>query len=288
MDCPFHEAVALVCGEADTVDAGGHSSCAVSLRDGTNYDYLPAVVYSPGSFSDESQLFAPDQSEWQDNVTDWCLEQFQDRYGQQVSKDDIWEYLYGVMHAPDWRERFRHDLQRSLPRLPLAPDFEAFRSAGRELMDLHIGYESCPEMPLACLVDGKADDGQHEADAYRIHGRMQWGRTPGSIKRDDKTLLHVNERCQLVDIPPDCHEYTVSGRSPLEWAVTTLALKHDKPSGITDDPNRWHVWADKPFNLIRHLRRLAYLGARSAEIIAVLPPSLDPTDEANEAEAVAQ
>ena len=231
---------------------------------------------------DDGQLFVREQPEWRDNVTDWCLEQFQGRYGAHVSKDDIWEYLYGVMHAPDWRQRFRHDLQRSLPRLPLAPDFEAFRGAGRELMDLHVGYESCRELPLDCLVDGEVSEGQHDADAYRIHARMQWGRPAGSKKRDDRTVLHVNERCRLVGIPPECHEYTVSGRSPLEWAVTTLAVKHDKPSGIVDDPNRWHVWADEPFNLIRHLRRLAHVGARSAQIIRTLPPSLDGVDDAEE------
>ncbi len=231
-------------------------------------------------------MFAADPPDWQDNITDWCLEQFQDRYGTHVSKDDIWEYMYGVMHAPDWRQRFRHDLQRSLPRLPLAPEFEAFRSAGRELMDLHIGYEDCPEMQLACLVDGEVSDGEHEAEAYRIHARMQWGRTQGSTKSGDRTVLHVNERCRLVDIPPECHEYTVSGRSPLEWAVTTLAVKHDKPSGIVDDPNRWHLRADEPFNLIRHLRRLAHLGAHSAQVIAALPPSLDASDDAIEENAV--
>ena len=83
-----------------------------------------------------------------DNITDWCLEQFQNQYGSYVSKDDIWEYMYGVMHAPDWRERYRFDLQRSLPRVPFADDFDAFRSAGRDLMDLHIGYETCEEYPI--------------------------------------------------------------------------------------------------------------------------------------------
>ena len=110
-----------------------------------------------------------------DNITDWCLVQFQARYGSHITKDDIWEYLYGVMHAPDWRERYRHDLQRNLPRVPLAADFEAFRSAGRELMDLHVGYEDCHEMPLECLVDGEPSGGDHENDAYRIHGGMRWG-----------------------------------------------------------------------------------------------------------------
>ncbi|MDE0216577.1 MAG: hypothetical protein OXN79_08395, partial [bacterium] len=95
-----------------------------------------------------------------DNITGWGLEQFHARYGSHIAKDGIWEYLYGVMHAPDWRERYKHDLQRNLPRVPLAPDFEAFRAAGRALMDLHVNYETVDEHPVVCLVDGQPDEGE--------------------------------------------------------------------------------------------------------------------------------
>ncbi len=95
---------------------------------------------------------SPSDETFQDNITDWGLVQFRDRYGTGVSKDDIWEYLYGVMHAPDWRERYRFDLQRNLPRVPLADDFEAFRAAGRELMELHVGFETVDEYPIWAIV----------------------------------------------------------------------------------------------------------------------------------------
>ncbi len=109
---------------------------------------------------------------------------------------------------------------------------------------------------------------------------MRWGKKPNpedpeGCQVTDKSVLHINDRCKLVGIPPSAHEYTVSERSPLEWAVDSLKHKHDKASGITDDPNGWWVWADDPFELIRHLRRLAYVGIRSAEIIAALPLALD-------------
>ena len=223
-----------------------------------------------------------DLAEDVDNITDWCLSEFQTRYDDPaITKDDIWEYLYGVMHAPDWRERYAKDLQRNLPRVPLAADFEAFRQAGRELMDLHIGYETCPEHPgVNVLVDGFPDMGA-DSGVYRIEGKMRWKRVKNQEGKweDDRTELHVNKRCRLVGIPPRAQEYTVSGRSPLDWAIDSLRLKADKASGITDDPNGWHMWERDPFELIRHLRRLAHVSVRSAEIIAALPPSLPDEDE---------
>ena len=206
-----------------------------------------------------------------DNITEWCLQQFHNRYGTHITKDDIWEYLYGVMHAPDWRERYKHDLQRNLPRIPLADDFEAFRAAGRALINLHIDYETVDEYPVTCLVDGQPDEGQADPAAYHIDKKMRWGKTG---KQEDKSILEINQRCKLIDIPDEAHHYTVSGRSPLAWAIDSLRHKLDKDSGITDDPNGWHVWADEPFNLIRHLRRLIHISVETTRIVNSLPPSL--------------
>lgn len=218
----------------------------------------------------ELDLDLPEES-IDDNITDWCLAQFQARYGSNVSKDDIWEYLYGVMHAPDWRECYKHDLQRNLPRVPFADDFEAFRVAGRALMNLHINYETCEEYPLTCLVDGQPDEGSADPSAYRITKKMRWAKNG---KQTDRSVLEINHRCKLIDIPDQAPGYTVSGRTPLDWAIDSLRLKFDKDSRITDDPNRWHDWADEPFNLIRHLRRLVYLSVETARTVASLPLAL--------------
>ena len=188
------------------------------------------------------------------------------------------------MHAPDWRSRYRHDLQRNLPRIPLAADFEAFCVAGRELMDLHAGYETCEEAEVDCVVDNRTvidgkpvstglfkDDAELPPEVFRIEKRMRLERDEGT----DTWTLKINDRCSLVRIPRRAFDYKISGRSPLEWAVDSLRLKEDRNSGIVDDPNGWHVWAEDPFQLIRHLRRCVFIGIRSAEIIDSLPPSLD-------------
>lgn len=221
-----------------------------------------------------------DDLEARDNVTDWCLGQFQSHYRDaSITKGAIWEYLYGVMHAPDWRKKYKHDLQRNLPRLPLAEDFEAFRSAGAKLMSLHVGYETVPEHPVDCLLDGSVDndgtaDPTTDPGAYRIDSSLSWGRDDEG--QTDRSVLEINPRCRLVGIPAEAEQYQVSGRSPLRWAIDGLRHKRDKRSGVTSDPNEWDGWAEEPYNLIRHLRRLVYVSVESARIIDGLPASLEP------------
>jgi len=125
---------------------------------------------------------------------------------------------------------------------------------------------------------------QADDDAYRIESRMRWGRNPDGS--EDRSVLHLNSRCRLVDIPPAAQDYTVSGRSPLQWAIDSLRVKHDKASGITDDPNGWHDWADEPYNLVRHLRRLVTVSVETAGIAACLPPSLPAPEAGTETENV--
>lgn len=231
------------------------------------------------------------------NIADSYLQLFRSTYSKpDISKDDIWQYIYGVMHSPDWREKYASDLKKNLPRIPLATDFEAFRSAGQELMDLHADYETCPELETITievnkeLVDeegvpvGSLPDITNQesinTDIFKIRDRMRWGATTGdktsdTASKDNKTDLRINDNCVLRNIPPEAHKFKVSGRSPLEWAVESLRHKKDTDSSITDDPNGWDAWVDEPFELIRHLRRLAWLGVRSTEIIENLPPSLD-------------
>ena len=224
-----------------------------------------------------------------DNITDWALRKFQEKYGVSVSKDDIWHYIYGVMHAKDWRKKYKHDLQRELPRIPLAINFRAFIEGGSKLMALHINYETCPEADIDCLVNNRLiKDGRFEKpglipdepdslkDAFKIKRKMKL-KTNSSGNYD----LQINNVCSLVNIPKEIEEYTISGRSPLKWAVDVLCVnqKKVKETGAVDDPNSWYIWDNDPFELVRHLRRLIYISLQSRQIINNFPPALDQNEE---------
>ena len=225
-------------------------------------------------------LAAPPQEDGYDRL----LAEVRRRCGDRsIGEDDLWRYIYGVMHAPDWRERFAGEPETSAPRFPLpenAEIFGVFAAAGAELMELHADYDSAPESLIPQLAiarqeeEGKEDEGW---EALRIpQGGMKWRRVKDEEtgrRRDDPTCLDINERVSFDRIPPEAHYYKVAGHSPLQWAVKELT--HDEEWG--EDPNRDPRWSDDPYQLITHLRRLTYAGVRTTEITEGLPPSLKTT-----------
>ena len=166
-----------------------------------------------------------------DNISNRALRAFRVRYEDNtITKDEIFDYIYGLLHAPIYRERFANDLSKELPRVPYAPDFRTFATAGRELARIHLGYETCEEYPLELHYNRT---GEPRPEHFRAGTKkMKWADS-------DKIELVVNEHIRLQGIPADAHRYEVNGRTPIEWFIDRYRIKKDKRSGLINDPNRW-------------------------------------------------
>ena len=82
-----------------------------------------------------------------ENITDWALEQFRAHYRDEaITKWDIFHYVYGILHHPDYRERYQANLKRDLPRLPYTPDFWGFAKAGERLGKSTSAMKRCPSI----------------------------------------------------------------------------------------------------------------------------------------------
>ena len=195
-----------------------------------------------------------------DNIADTALRAFRVHYADStISKDEIFDYVYGVLHAPDYRTRFANDLTKALPRVPLAPSFRGFAEGGRQLATLHLGYETCEEYPLPVAF---ACDWEPRSEDYRIGERAM------RYADEGRTELIVNDQIRLAGIPAEAHRYQVNGRSPLEWFIDRYRITRDKESGIVNDPNGWF---DDPRDLIVAIRRIVHLSVETVRIVDSLP-----------------
>lgn len=200
-----------------------------------------------------------------DGVSDFILAQARARYGDRVTKEDVFYYVYGFLHSPEYRERFSSDLKKMLPRLPLAEspkDFWAFSKAGRLLADLHLHYDdfskSLPAEGGGVRVLG-AESGQFRVEKMRFPSKT------------DKSRILYNSHISVENIPAQAYEYVVNGKSAIEWVMERYAITTHKDSGIRNDPNDWAAECGNPRYILDVLLSVIRLSVETVEVVRGLP-----------------
>lgn len=218
-----------------------------------------------------------------DNITDATLTRYQAAYGSEVTKDDIFYYVYGLLHSPEYRQTYAADLKKMLPHIPLVQtreDFVAFSTAGRGLADLHLDYESCDAMPMQLVVDGQDIPWEKRRDIDPALLRVTKMRYGGSQGKWDKTTLRYNAHVILTGLPLDVQDYVIGSRSAVDWLIDRYQVSTDKKSGIVNDVNDWMLEGagggpdagPQPYYLLELIARVAALSVRTQEIVESLPP----------------
>jgi predicted helicase len=170
--------------------------------------------------------YLKDGSNRRENITEWALAQFQAKYGPEVTKWDIFHYVYTMLHHPQYRERYTENLKRDLPHIPLLHTKEGFMtcvSIGRQLMESHLHYEQTKEYPLKWV------ENRDVPFSWRVE-KMRLA--------PDRSAVIVNESLTLAGIPQECFQYRLGNRSALEWVIDQYQVSKDKRSGIVSDPNQ--------------------------------------------------
>lgn len=207
-----------------------------------------------------------------DNITDDALARFQAAFGEQVTKDDVFFYCYGLLHSPDYRETYAADLKKMLPRIPLVTDPTAYIDAGRQLSELHLGYETVTPYPLDGL-DADAPVGDAAYDHFRVT-KMAFAKTrdPHTKKLvTDRSRIVYNSRITLSGIPEEAYRYLLGSRSAVEWIIDRYQVKTDKASGIVNDPNDWSRAVGDPRYILDLLARIVTVSLETMAIVDALP-----------------
>jgi predicted helicase len=239
---------------------------------------FPLYYYEERKKSSPSLFDAEGDSEYirKDGVSDFILERAKKQYGKNVGKEDIFYYVYGILHSPDYRSAFANDLKKMLPRIPLVEDvrdFWKFSKAGRELADLHIHYESVPPAPgVLVLFDTIRQEVLNKAmqneEVKTIDYRVQKMRFP---KKEQKDKIIYNSQITIENIPAKAYEYVVNGKSAIEWIMERYQIKIDKNSGIKNDPNDWSEEVGNPRYILDLLLSIINVSMQTVDIVNSLP-----------------
>ncbi|WP_330169318.1 DEAD/DEAH box helicase [Bartonella grahamii] len=250
-----------------------------------NGQFFPRYVYEDasslgGKEEDQVHLFANFAGESKeiglqrrDALTDEGLAYFKAAYpGEMITKDDLFYYVYGILHSEDYRARYVHNLSKELPRIPTVKkveDFWAFVTAGRKLGDLHMNYEEVEPYPVTYKQgDPRTWMISDEKSFYRIEA-MKFAGKRGAI---DKSTVIYNAHITIQNIPLEAYEYVVNGRPALEWVMERQIVKTDKASGIVNDANRYAVeTVGNPAYPLELFQRVITVSLETMKIVRNLP-----------------
>ena len=189
-----------------------------------------------------------------ENITDWALTEFRTHYQDDtITKWDIFHYNYGLLHHPDYREKYEANLKRDLPHIPFAEDFRGFAEAGARLADIHVNYESQPEYDRLKFIQNPDVP-------------LDWRVEKMKLSRD-KTQIVYNNFLTIDGIPAQAFEYRLGTRSALEWVIDQYRVKTDKRSCIVNDPN----CADDPQYIVKLIGKVITVSLETVNIIENLP-----------------
>ena len=227
-----------------------------------NGQCFPLYFYDKQQKQSLSLFDEPGSGQYQrtDGISDFIAERVRKQFGKDITKEDIFYYVYGILHSPDYRETFSNDLKKVLPRLPLLDDvrdFWAFSKAGRRLAEIHLNYETVP--PYSGVEVIGADSGFYTVEKMRFP------------KKDQKDTILYNSQITITNIPPKAYEYVVNGKSAIEWIMERYQVTVNKESGIKNDPNDWAKELGNPRYILDLLLSIINVSIKTVDIVNDLP-----------------
>lgn len=183
------------------------------------------------------------------NISDWAVNIFRDYYKTDVTKDEIFYYVYAVLNDPAYREKYMQNLKREFPRIPLYENFTRWSKWGEHLMNLHLYYEKAHpyNLQLIELISTPLPKARLKAIKER-----------GIIQLDENTELH--------GIPKEAWEYRLGNRSALEWILEQHKEKKPSDPTIAEKFNTYR-FSDYKEQVIDLLRRVTTVSVETMKII---------------------
>ena len=218
---------------------------ALSINLLPSFDLLEKTQFLPRySFSKSGKKI--------DNITNWSLRKFQEKYGKQIKKDDIFNYCYAVLHDPIYRKTYSINLKREFPRIPFYSNFETWVNWGKTLIALHIGYEEASHFKMKRVeVNHKRAEGSAPKPILK------------SRPENGEIILDVDTK--LTEIPIKAWGYRLGNRSAIDWVLDQHKEKTPRDPTIREKFNKYR-FADYKDHTIDLLARVIHVSLETTTI----------------------
>jgi len=129
-----------------------------------------------------------------------------------------------VLHNPAYRQKYAINLKREFPRLPFYDDFQQWAAWGKQLMNLHLNYETVKKYPLKRL-DNK----------FKLAANINRQNKPKLKAVMATGKIHLDAITTLQGVPSEAWAYKLGNRSALEWILDQYKEKKPRDPTIAEN-----------------------------------------------------
>ena len=147
------------------------------------------------------QAYKPQTQTEQSGLLDFNNEQTDPHF---LAPEDIFDYIYGVLHSPLYREKYKEFLKVDFPRIPYpknADEFEHFKECGHQLRELHLMH-NVPKSKVTFDVIGN-----NKVESIRPIPNFDDGYSYS---------IYINDTQYFAPVPTEAWEMYIGGYQPAQ------------------------------------------------------------------------
>lgn len=159
-------------------------------------------------------------------ISDFALDEFKKQLQDEtINKEDIFYYIYAIFHHKSYLEKYKFELSKEAPRIPISKDFKNLSVLGKKLATLHLNYENNEMFKEVEFKDGVLADTDND-EFYKVTKMKKLGND-----------IFYNQNITIKNIPNIAYEYKINGKSAIDWIIDRYQISIDKKSLIENNPN---------------------------------------------------
>lgn len=161
-----------------------------------------------------------------------------------LQPEDIFDYIYGVLHSPNYREKYKEFLKVDFPRIPYPKNkeyFDHYKDCGHQLRELHLMRQVPPVQTILSSGSGEVT-------------RAYW----------DNGKVYINDTQYFDGVPEEAWNMYIGGYQPAQkWlkdrkgrTLNTDEMEHyEKIIAVLLETNRIMQQMDNPLEQVEELKK---------------------------------
>ena len=174
-----------------------------------NFTVIAGIVSVP--------LYVYENGEKKLNITDYAIKEFQKKYKDKASPENIFAYCHAVLSSPKYQKEYEENLKIDYPRIPLYKNFDRFVELGKRLIKLQTEFENF--------------DCRNEEIQLKIEKDFKYMPEDFSMIKlnKEKGIIIFDGKNRIENIPKKAFDYKIGTRSALDWIIDYYKPKKLNP-----------------------------------------------------------